>query len=55
MSIKINNREYTKEELYSYFGDFSAIAGIRRYTLSEGKSKDCDIIEVTTGTGLILR
>lgn len=53
MSIKINNRTYTKEELYSYFGDVSAIAGIRRYTLSEGKSKDCDIIEVTTGTGLV--
>ncbi len=53
MSIKLMGKDYSKRDLMTYFGDCSSVAGVRRYSLSEGKSKGCNIIEITTGSGLI--
>lgn len=53
MGIEIFDKNYSKEELYSYFGEINHISGIRKFKLLEGKSKDCEIIEVRTGSGLV--
>lgn len=52
MSIKLMDKSYSKRDLMTYFGDCSSVAGVRRYSLSEGKAKGCNIIEITTGSGL---
>lgn len=53
MSIKLIDKNYSKKDLKNYFGDCSSVAGIRRYSLLEGKSKGCNIIEIATGSGLV--
>ena len=53
MSIKLIDKNYSKKDLKTYFGDCSSVAGIRRYSLLEGKSKGCNIIEIATGSGLV--
>ena len=52
MSIKLMDKRYSKRDLMTYFGDCSSVAGVRRYSLSEGRAKGCNIIEITTGSGL---
>lgn len=53
MSIKLMDKVYSKRDLRTHFGDYSSVAGVRRYSLLEGKSKGCNIIEIATGSGLI--
>jgi hypothetical protein len=44
-------RNWTKAELLERVGDISQIAGVRKSTLSEGRSKGVDVYDINTGTG----
>lgn len=47
----IFERDWKKQELLERVGDMSQIAGLRRFTLAEGKEKGVEAIEFKTGTG----
>ena len=51
--IELCNRKYSDVDLRRYFGDAAPVVGIRRYTLSEGRAHGCEIVEMTTGSGLV--
>ncbi|MCI1666401.1 MAG: aldose 1-epimerase family protein [Atopobiaceae bacterium] len=51
--IDILGRNYSALDMRRFFGDASSIAGTRRFRLCDGKSRDCEIIEVSTGSGLV--
>lgn len=50
--MNIFGREYTSEELKKWIGDISQIAGIKSYTLNEGKAKGVNALDIRTGSGL---
>ncbi len=45
-------REWTKKEFFERFADVSQVGGIRSFTLSDGRAKGIDALEVNTGAGL---
>lgn len=45
-------RDYGFESLTQMVGDFSQIAGVKRYMLTCGKSKGLEAVDIKTGTGL---
>ena len=49
--MRIFGKEYTREELKQRIGDISQIAGIKSYTLNEGRAKGVDAMDVRTGSG----
>lgn len=51
--VAVLDKRYTKREVLEYFGDSNCIAGIRQYMLTEGKAKNCEIIEVNLGNGIV--
>ncbi|MFW5999565.1 MAG: aldose 1-epimerase family protein [Halanaerobiaceae bacterium] len=50
--IKIAGKEYSREELQKHFGSLEQIAGIRRFTYSEGRARGVSAVEIRTGSGL---
>ncbi len=52
--IELCDRSYSTDDLARYFGDSSCVAGVRRFTLREGRAKGCDISEIRTGSGLVI-
>ncbi|MDD3839487.1 MAG: aldose 1-epimerase family protein [Clostridia bacterium] len=48
---KLYGREFTKQEIRSYVGNISNIAGAKRYILKEGKADGVEAVDVKTGTG----
>lgn len=50
--MKIYGKEHTPRDLQELAGDLSQIAGIKRYTYSDGRAMNARAIEVKTGTGL---
>lgn len=49
--MKFFGKEFTEDELQQRVGDLSQIAGIKSYTLNEGKAKGVDALDVKTGNG----
>lgn len=52
--IELCGRPYSDGSLAEYFGDSSCVAGVRRFSLREGRAKGCDISEIRTGSGLVV-
>lgn len=52
--IELCGRPYSDSALAEYFGDSSCVAGVRRFSLREGRAKGCDISEIRTGSGLVV-
>ncbi len=52
--IELCGRSYTEDDLAEYFGDSSCVAGIRRFSLREGRARGCDVSEIRTGSGLVI-
>lgn len=50
--MRLYGRDYTKDELLKRVGDISQIAGIRSYTLNDGRAKGVEAFDVKTGSGL---
>ena len=48
LSFRIKDKQFLKKRI----GDMSQIAGLKRYTLTEGKAKGIDAVDVKTGSGL---
>ncbi len=48
----IYGKKYSRNEILKKVGDISQIAGIKRYTLAEGKEKGVEAIDIRTGSGL---
>ena len=44
-----------KNEIWSWIGDLSQVAGIKHYELRSGRSKGTEAFDVRTGAGLALR
>lgn len=52
--IELRGRSYTEDDLAEYFGDSSCVAGIRRFSLREGRARGCDVSEIRSGSGLVI-
>jgi len=50
--IKFFNKEYSFKELEERVGDFSQLAGVKRYSFTSGRSKGVEAVDVKTGSGL---
>jgi hypothetical protein len=46
------NFNKSKQFLQRYIGDMSQVSGLKRYTLTEGKAKGIEAVDVKTGSGL---
>ncbi len=49
---ELYGRKWSADELYSYVGQMAAVAGVERFSLSEGKAKGVRCARVYTGSGL---
>ncbi len=49
---KLNNREYTRQQLLRYAGNLSSVAGVTPIEYTQGKSRGVRAFEVRTGGGL---
>lgn len=49
--MNLYGKNYTREQIRQRVGHISQIAGIKPYTLSEGRSRGVDSIDVKTGSG----
>lgn len=50
--LKYFGKEYGYKTLVDYTGDFSQLAGIKRYAFTCGKSKGVEAVDIRTGSGL---
>lgn len=50
--VTINGNSFTKKELLKGCGNINQLAGIRRFTFSEGRAKGVEAVEVNNGNGL---
>lgn len=51
--LNIFGKNYFREDQRRYFGDPTAVAGIRRIELRDGKSEGVRLTQVVIGTGLV--
>ena len=49
--MKIAEKEYKREELMQHVGNISQVAGIKAYTLRDGRAKGVDAFDVKVGNG----
>lgn len=50
--MNLFNRDYSKEDLRKYFGSLEQFAGLRKYSFSQGRAKNIEVVEFRTGSGL---
>ncbi len=50
--MKVFTRSHTKDELKQRIGDISQVAGIKSYSLKEGRMQGMDALDIKTGSGL---
>ncbi|TDO94133.1 uncharacterized protein DUF4432 [Halanaerobium saccharolyticum] len=50
--MNLFNRDYSIEDLRKYFGSLEQLAGLRKYSFSQGKAKNVEVVEFRTGSGL---
>lgn len=49
--VKLLGEELSKTELTKRFGDYNHLVGFQHYKLNNGKEKDVEVVQVSTGTG----
>lgn len=50
--MKLFGKDYTRDALLKRIGDLSQVAGIKAYTLTEGRAQGVEALDVKTGSGL---
>jgi hypothetical protein len=50
--LKFFDKEYNFKELEKRVGDFSQLAGVKKYVFSNGRSKGVEAADIRTGSGL---
>ena len=50
--LKIGEKILSRQDIYRYFGSLQQIAGLKRFTYSEGKAKGLEAVECRSGNGL---
>jgi len=50
--MNLFNRDYSREDLGKYFGSLEQFAGLRKYSFSQGRAKNIEVVEFRTGSSL---
>jgi len=50
--LKVGEKILSRQDIYRYFGSLQQIAGLKRFTYSEGKAKGLEAVECRSGNGL---
>lgn len=49
--LKVGEKILSRQDIYRYFGSLQQIAGLKRFTCSEGKAKGLEAVECRSGNG----